>query len=105
MLIRALCLLLLLAAGPASSWAAGSCCQPAGCCEDESSGCPVLPNGTCALAEASRTPVVTVDPADPLFAPVLSFQTVTSLETPPVTGSRRLPRAVPRYLLLGSLRN
>src|SRR5262245_32861159 len=109
MVIRALCLSLVLCAGPASPWVAARCCDPIdACCTGDVPSCPVLPDGECSIAAAGQTPAaispgytspeLPSSPAAPLAWTCESMRRVDPSGSPP--GS-----SLPRYLTLGSLRN
>ena len=89
--IRALCVVILLCFSPISTWAASSCCKAdAKCCGEETADCPVLPDGSCSIAAASRTlaavsPQHEQLPALPVFT--LEFEATLALTGSSLTGS------------------
>ena len=108
MLPRLLLILLFLVGAPASTIAAGHCCEPVDeCCADPESECPTLPGGECALSVAGQADATTA-PA-PVQAPSFAaarieqgpapFAVAAAFHLRPPPGS-----STPRFLRLRTLR-
>ena len=107
MLIRALCLSLVLLAGPVSPWVTAPCCDAVeACCADEQPTCPVQPDGECAIESAGPTPAAVspaVDQISLLPSGAPSYAMVAgSVRAVPGSFHDSSP---PRYLVFQSLRN
>ncbi len=95
MLIRALCVFLLLGVGPVTTWATTLCCHAdEACCEEDAPSCPVLPDGSCALAAASHA-VATVSAAPEPLPPLAVVSFDFAAIVPRIAGALAAPAPHP----------